>query len=139
MLGVTWTDPVMVISGTVEVRTRDAATGQWSRWLTLDSDSGQGERDAARGGIEPAWVGPSDGVEARVNSGGKTSARLPAWLRLDMIAPGNGSVSAKEPAALSIEESETLSSDPSDSAEPEQSPTAAPRPSLTGDRAPSCQ
>lgn len=48
-----------------------------------------------------------------------------------MIAPGNGSVSAMEPAAFSIEESETPSSDPSGSAELEQSPTAAP------DRSPS--
>ncbi|PWE11251.1 N-acetylmuramoyl-L-alanine amidase [Streptomyces sp. BSE7F] len=129
MLGITWTDPVAVISGTVEVRTRNAATGQWTRWLTLDGDSGQGEGGAVRGGTEPAWVGPSDGVEARVNSGGETSAGLPDGLRLDMIDPGNGSVSAMEPAAFSIEESETPSSDPSASAEPEQSPTAAPDPS----------
>lgn len=129
MLGITWTDPAASISGTVEVRTRNAATGQWSRWLRLDGDSGQGEGGAVRGGTEPAWVGPSDGVEARVNSGGKTSAGLPAGLRLDMVDPGNGSVSAMEPAAFSIEESEPPSSDPSDSAEPEQSPTAAPDPS----------
>ncbi|MGC2998533.1 N-acetylmuramoyl-L-alanine amidase [Streptomyces sp. G35A] len=136
MLGITWTDPAAVISGTVEVRTRNAATGQWSRWLTLDGDSGQGERGAARGGTEPAWVGLSDGVEARVNSGGKTSAGLPAGLRLDMIDPGNGSVSAMEPAAFSAEESETPSSDPSGSAEPEQSPTAAPDPSPSDEPVP---
>lgn len=54
MLGMTWTDPGARITGNVEVRTRDVKTGQWSQWLRLDGDSGQGENGAARGGTESA-------------------------------------------------------------------------------------
>ncbi|WP_253208179.1 N-acetylmuramoyl-L-alanine amidase [Streptomyces sp. YPW6] len=129
MLGITWTDPAVRITGTVEVRTRDADGGQWSRWLRLDGDSGQGESGAARGGTEPAWVGPSNGAEVRVSSGGKTSAGLPAGLRLDMIDPGKGTVAAMEPAAFSAEESDEPS--PSQSVEPEPSVTVTPEPSAS--------
>lgn len=129
MLGVTWTDPGARVTGAVEVRTRGTGSGQWSRWLRLDGDSGQGESGAARGGTEPAWVGSSDGVEARVRAGdGSTSAELPKGLRLDMVDPGSGKVTGIEPAAFAVEETgEPLPSDsPSDSGEPTQStePTA---------------
>lgn len=114
MLGVTWSDPSARVGGTVEVRTRSAGTQEWSRWLTLDGDSGQGENGAARGGTEPAWVGPSDGVEVRVD--GKESARLPKGLRLDMVDPGSGEVTALEPAAYVVEGAE-------ESGEPDPSAT----------------
>ncbi|MCL7380921.1 peptidoglycan recognition protein [Streptomyces sp. 35G-GA-8] len=90
MLGVTWNDPGARVSAKVEARTRAVGSGTWSRWLVLDGDSGQGESTAERGGTEPAWVGPSDGVEVRVTSGGHTSARLPAGLSLAMIDTGGG-------------------------------------------------
>ncbi|MFE7410611.1 N-acetylmuramoyl-L-alanine amidase [Streptomyces laurentii] len=106
MLGVTWTDPTARVKGTVEVRTRAVGSGTWSSWLRLDGDSGQGERGAARGGTEPAWVGPSDGVEVRMTSAGKTSAGLPAGLRLDMVDPGKGRVKSMVPAAYAIEGTE---------------------------------
>ncbi|MFV0134415.1 N-acetylmuramoyl-L-alanine amidase [Streptomyces sp. HMX87] len=106
MLGVTWTDPSARVSGTVEVRTRSTESGQWSTWLRLEGDSGQGERGASRGGTEPAWAGPSDGVEVRLRAAdGRTSAGLPAGLRLDMIDPGSGRASGMEPAAFAVEES----------------------------------
>ncbi|MFD9500457.1 N-acetylmuramoyl-L-alanine amidase [Streptomyces sp. NPDC060035] len=127
MLGVTWTDPGAHVTGAVEVRTRGARSGQWSRWLRLDGDSGQGESGAARGGTEPAWVGSSDGVEVRVRAGdGSTSAKLPKGLRLDMVDPGSGKVTGMEPAAFAVEETDDpLPTDsPSDSGEPTQSPTA---------------
>lgn len=125
MLGVTWTDPGARVTGRVEVRTRSLTTGTWSSWLRLDGDSGQGENGAARGGTEPAWVGPSDGVEARVTANGKSSAGLPAGLRLDMVDPGNGDASAIEPAAFSVEETDTPpTTDPTESAEPQ--PSASP-------------
>ncbi|MFG3354478.1 N-acetylmuramoyl-L-alanine amidase [Streptomyces sp. NPDC048001] len=106
MLGVTWTDAAARLGGTVEVRTRSAESGTWSAWLRLDGDSGQGDSGAARGGTEPAWVGPSDGVEARLRAAdGATSDRLPAGLRLAMIDPGTGRAAAMEPAAFAVEES----------------------------------
>ncbi|WP_372499294.1 peptidoglycan recognition protein family protein [Streptomyces sudanensis] len=107
MLGVTWTDPSARVAGTVEVRTRAAGSGRWSSWLQLDGDSGQGEDGAARGGTEPAWVGASDGVEVRMRTGGTTSAKLPAGLRLDMVDPKTGSVSGMAPAAFAVEETAT--------------------------------
>ncbi|MER5279136.1 peptidoglycan recognition protein [Streptomyces sp. NPDC002809] len=115
MLGMTWTDPNARVTGRVEVRTRSLTTGKWSPWLRLDGDSGQGENGAARGGTEPAWVGPSDGVEARVASNGRTSAGLPAGLRLDMVDPGTGGTSAVEPAAFVVEDSGTPTATPSES------------------------
>ncbi|MFI6638605.1 N-acetylmuramoyl-L-alanine amidase [Streptomyces sp. NPDC050504] len=148
MLGVTWTDPGARVSGTVEVRTRAAGSGEWSGWLPLEGDSGQGESGAARGGTEPAWVGPSDGVEARVTSGGKASAGLPAGLRLDMVDPGKGTVRGMAPAAFAVDGAEepapsatepaeptdpapdaTASPEPSRSAEPSDGPTASQSPS----------
>ncbi|MEU6617788.1 N-acetylmuramoyl-L-alanine amidase [Streptomyces parvus] len=128
MLGVTWTDASARVSGSVEIRTRSVDSGQWSAWLRLDGDSGQGESGAARGGTEPAWVGPSDGVEARLRAAdGATSNRLPAGLRLDMIDPGNDRATGMEPAAFTIEETQS----PADTAVPlepteDQTPSTAP-------------
>ncbi|MEV0925692.1 N-acetylmuramoyl-L-alanine amidase [Streptomyces spongiicola] len=135
MLGVTWTDPAARFAGTVEVRTRSVDSGEWSRWLRLEGDSGQGERGAVRGGTEPAWVGASDGVEVRARSGAAISAGLPAGLRLDMIDPGSGKVTAMEPAAFSVEETEqpTPTDSPSDGAETSQTPAPEASP---GDESP---
>ncbi|MFD6274655.1 N-acetylmuramoyl-L-alanine amidase [Streptomyces sp. NPDC060209] len=125
MVGVTWTDPALHVPGAIEVRTRSVESGQWSRWMLLDGDSGQGEGGAARGGTEPAWVGASNGVEARVRSGVSTSAGLPAGLRLDMVDPGSGKATGMEPAAFAVDESgePTPTDSPSDSGEPTQSTT----------------
>ncbi|MFG2153186.1 peptidoglycan recognition protein family protein [[Kitasatospora] papulosa] len=135
MLGMTWTDPGARITGKVEVRTRDMQTGQWSPWLRLDGDSGQGENGAARGGTEPAWVGPSDAVEARVTSNGKTSAGLPAGLRLDMIDPGTGDADAIEPAAFAVDDTDEPTTAPADPTEPQSS--ISPSPEGTPDQEPS--
>ncbi|MFE2596052.1 N-acetylmuramoyl-L-alanine amidase [Streptomyces sp. NPDC059396] len=150
MLGVTWTDPGARVTGTVEARTRASGSGQWSPWLRLDGDSGQGESGAARGGTEPAWVGPSDAVEVRVSSGKGTSTALPAGLRLDMVDPGTGKVTGMEPAAFSVEESELPTpsdvptdpaSGPSDLPQPTSSPeetvSASPTPPPPADGSPS--
>jgi hypothetical protein len=131
MLGVTWTDPGARVSGTVEVRTRAAGSGKWSGWLRLEADSGQGETGALRGGTEPAWVGPSDGVEVRVTSGGKTSAGLPAGLRLDMVDPGTGSVKGMAPAAFAVDETESPAPSASESTEPVPEVTVPPGASVS--------
>ncbi|MFE1478522.1 hypothetical protein ACFW6N_32305 [Streptomyces cyaneofuscatus] len=114
--------PAVKVTGTVDFRTRSADRGRWSSCLRLDGDSGQGESSAARGRTEPTWGGTSNGVEVKVNSGGKTSAGLPAGLRLDLVNPGAGTVSAIEPAAFSMEESQA----------PSPSQSAAPEPGITG-------
>ncbi|WP_432066563.1 N-acetylmuramoyl-L-alanine amidase [Streptomyces sp. C10-9-1] len=131
MLGVTWTDPAARFAGTVEVRTRSVESGQWSRWLQLDGDTGQGESGALRGGTDPAWVGASNGVEVRVQAGGATTSGLPAGLRLDMVDPGSGKVTAMQPAALAIEETEqpTPGGSAPDGAETSQTPAPEASPS----------
>ncbi|MGK5499111.1 N-acetylmuramoyl-L-alanine amidase [Streptomyces sp. URMC 125] len=123
MLGVTWSDPSARVEGTVEARTRAAGTDTWSNWLVLDGDSGQGESGAGRGGTEPAWVGPSDGVEVRVRAGGESSPVLPEGLRLDMIDPGGVTTARMEPAAFT-EDGPT--GEPSASAGPAEPVTPAP-------------
>ncbi|MEU3073962.1 peptidoglycan recognition protein family protein [Streptomyces laurentii] len=133
MLGVTWTDPTARVKGTVEVRTRAVGSGKWSSWLRLDGDSGQGERGAARGGTEPAWVGPSDGVEARMTSAGKTSAGLPAGLRLDMVDPGKGSVKSMTPAAFAVEGTEEPTPSGTESTDPGPDATGTPETPATGE------
>ncbi|MEV6303617.1 N-acetylmuramoyl-L-alanine amidase [Actinoplanes sp. NPDC051861] len=90
LLGLTWADPKDAPKGTVEVRTRSVATGEWSGWQALEKsdigpDGAEAAADKRRGGTEPLWVGPSDGVAARIAGSG---AALPSGLRLDLIDPG---------------------------------------------------
>ncbi|MFE0426223.1 N-acetylmuramoyl-L-alanine amidase [Streptomyces sp. NPDC058953] len=98
MLGVTWTDPAARITGTVEVRTKSAASGKWTGWRRLAGDHALLGDAGGRGGTDPVWVGPSRGVEVRATAGGAVT-KLPGGLRLDMVDPGTGSVTAMEPAA----------------------------------------
>ncbi|MFB8038883.1 N-acetylmuramoyl-L-alanine amidase [Streptomyces sp. NPDC056004] len=131
MLGITWTDPAAKVTGAVEVRTKSAASGNWTSWVPLETDlDGRTEtgRAGVRGSTEPRWVGPSNGVEVRINAGGKVSAKLPAGLRLDTVDPGRGGSTAAEPAAfaadLPVEDpSATPATDP---VEPVPSDPAAP-------------
>ncbi|MEV6303983.1 N-acetylmuramoyl-L-alanine amidase [Actinoplanes sp. NPDC051861] len=88
LLGVTWADPRAVAEGAIEVRTRSIATGAWSPWRLLETDnpdaSGGAGGPAVRGASDPLWVGPSDGVQARMISAGRP---LPEGLRVDLINP----------------------------------------------------
>ncbi|MFF9772166.1 peptidoglycan recognition protein [Streptomyces sp. NPDC013978] len=138
LLGVTWKDPSAEVVGTVEVRTKAVGSGKWSNWLGLDSDNRQDERGAVRGGTEPSWVGPSDGVEVRVN--GKAAARLPQGLRLDMVgsADGSGGGDDVEPAAFlaagaegSDDPTATESATASESATPETTDSTPTEPSTS--------
>ncbi|WP_229867315.1 peptidoglycan recognition protein family protein [Streptomyces gelaticus] len=106
MLGVTWTDPAAKITGAVEVRTKSASSGNWTSWMPLETDlDGRAEtgRSGVRGSTEPRWVGPSNGVEVRINAGGKVSTKLPAGLRLDTVDPGRGGSLAADPAAFAAD------------------------------------
>ncbi|MGW0825014.1 N-acetylmuramoyl-L-alanine amidase [Streptomyces sp. NPDC002845] len=132
MLGVTWANPGDEVAGTVEVRTRAAGSGTWSSWLELDGD-GPGESGADRAGTEPAWVGLSDGVEVRVD--GKSSARLPEGLRLDMIDPGGGTVTPLDPAAFVVEGTESPEPTESTATDGTTEPTGEPTASETAPEA----
>lgn len=131
MLGITWTDPAAKVTGAVEVRTKSAADGNWTPWVPLETDlDGRTEtgRAGVRGSTEPRWVGPSNGVEVRINAGGKVSAKLPAGLRLDTVDPGRGGSTAAEPAAFAADlPAEDPSATPAtDPVEPVPSDPAAP-------------
>lgn len=94
LLGVVWEDADAELAARVQVRTRTADTGRWSRWHDLDAHSGDApdggpreQRDArVRGATAPLWAGPSDGVQVRVAP--ETAHRLPDGLRLELIDPG---------------------------------------------------
>ncbi|MGW0866705.1 N-acetylmuramoyl-L-alanine amidase [Streptomyces sp. NPDC002611] len=104
MVGVTWADPDAALDGTAYVRTRSRASGEWSAWRALDADVRMPEsgpdRDhtGVRGGTQPLWTGPSDGVQVRVSGG-----RLPQGLRVELVDPDGGSdavqTSVVEPGA----------------------------------------
>ncbi|MBG0560288.1 peptidoglycan recognition protein family protein [Actinoplanes aureus] len=89
LLGVSWSDPRAVAAGAIEVRTRSIGTGRWTSWQLLETDnpdaSGGSGGPAVRGASDPLWVGPSDGVQARMvaTDGGP----VPDGLRVDLINP----------------------------------------------------
>ncbi|MFJ7587210.1 N-acetylmuramoyl-L-alanine amidase [Streptomyces sp. NPDC097617] len=97
LLGVTWTDPAADVLGSIEARTRNAKTGKWSQWITLEQAEANldGKRPGMRGATEPVWVGLSDGAEVRV---GGDAAALPAGMELALVDPG--STSAKKPGDI---------------------------------------
>ncbi|MGW1008067.1 FG-GAP-like repeat-containing protein [Streptomyces sp. NPDC002520] len=107
MVGITWSDARAELSGMAQVRTRDAATGRWSQWRTLDLElhapeagpDKPGAAEGLRGGTQPLWVGPSDGVQARITGavrpGGQ--AALPGGLRVDLVDPEAGAAVAQTP------------------------------------------
>ncbi|MEU1848069.1 N-acetylmuramoyl-L-alanine amidase [Streptomyces sp. NPDC019990] len=91
MIGVTWDDPDAALDGTAHVRTRSRDSGRWSAWRALDTgvrppESGP-DRDRAgvRGGTQPLWTGPSDGVQVRLSGPG-----LPEGLRVELVDPDGG-------------------------------------------------
>ncbi|MDQ0750838.1 hypothetical protein QF034_005069 [Streptomyces africanus] len=92
MIGVTWDDPDAVLDGIAHVRTRSRDSGAWSAWRALDTDVRTPEtgpdhhRAGVRGGTQPLWTGPSDGVQVRVSGG-----RLPEGLRVELVDPDGGS------------------------------------------------
>jgi hypothetical protein len=105
LLGVTWTDPGTELAGTVLVRTRGRADHRWSGWRALDADEPSAadpgtEFGDVRGSTDPLWVGPSDGVEARVLSARGGWARgLPPGARIDLIDPGTDPAPSRTPIA----------------------------------------
>ncbi|MGK5696169.1 hypothetical protein ACSNOJ_25315 [Streptomyces sp. URMC 128] len=92
MTGVTWDDPEAALEGTAHVRTRSRESGEWSAWRALDTDVRTPEtgpdrhRAGVRGGTQPLWTGPSDGIQVRVSG-----ERLPEGLRVELVDPDGGS------------------------------------------------
>uniref|UniRef100_A0AAU2JUD7 N-acetylmuramoyl-L-alanine amidase n=1 Tax=Streptomyces sp. NBC_00049 TaxID=2903617 RepID=A0AAU2JUD7_9ACTN len=139
LLGVSWTDPAAEVEGTIEARTRDAETGKWSKWITLEvAKAGlDGKRPGLRGATEPVWVGPSDGAEVRVGDGENAGA-LPAGMQLNLVDPGSVKSAKKkkgdlaaEPAAFAAPAEDPVPPTP---AEPPTTPPTVPGPTSTAPR-----
>ncbi|MEV5339777.1 FG-GAP-like repeat-containing protein [Streptomyces sp. NPDC052676] len=119
MIGVTWDDPHATLHGTAEVRTRSAETGEWSGWQVLDTDVRTPEtgpdhdRSGVRGGTQPLWTGPSDGVQVRVSG-----RALPRGLRVELVDPDGGASPERDADTSALR---TTAAEP----------TAAPRPAVT--------
>lgn len=87
MLGVTWLPNAAPVDLALSVRSR--TDGRWSEWQELhqlaDTASGRELASSTRLGTAPQWVGPSDGVQVRVDV---LSGTLPEGLRVDLVDPG---------------------------------------------------
>ncbi|MGW2782264.1 N-acetylmuramoyl-L-alanine amidase [Streptomyces populi] len=131
LVGLSWTKPTADLPGSVEVRARSTRSGDWGPWKSLDvGGRGAAAEESRRGATEPAWVGPSDGVQVRVD--GRGSA-LPAGLRLEMVDPGRGTAAVDpEPAAYAVdaEPSDEATATPSDAvtSTPEEGGSTPPPP-----------
>ncbi|MEU9032316.1 peptidoglycan recognition protein [Streptomyces sp. NPDC048383] len=105
LVGIVWDDASTQLHGLVQVRTRSVETAAWSDWQDVETHNSEhaADPDAAetgsgrvRGSTAPLWVGPSDGVEVRVQAeagaGGTgtraASRRLPSGMRIELVDPG---------------------------------------------------
>ncbi|MEV7726739.1 N-acetylmuramoyl-L-alanine amidase [Streptomyces sp. NPDC087917] len=102
MVGVVWDDATAEFLGRVQVRTRGAGTETWSDWQDVETHNSEHAADPdavergsgrVRGSTAPLWVGPSDGVEVRVQAetaGPKprSASRLPSGMRIELVDPG---------------------------------------------------
>ncbi|MEU9189961.1 FG-GAP-like repeat-containing protein [Streptomyces sp. NPDC048484] len=111
LLGISWTGAKAELDGTAQVRTRALGAGEWTGWQNLDLEphpvdkAEPGAKDA-RGASDPLWVGPSDGVEARVVAAdGSASSGLPKGLEVSLVDPGVTSAEAKNKALATPTES----------------------------------
>ncbi|MFF8944142.1 peptidoglycan recognition protein [Streptomyces sp. NPDC014864] len=100
MVGVVWDNAETELHGSVQVRTRAAATGTWSGWQDIeahnadhgaDPDTDERASGRVRGATAPLWVGDSDGVDVRVSADagdrGAQPVPLPSGLRLELVDP----------------------------------------------------
>ncbi|GGQ52411.1 hypothetical protein GCM10010267_13810 [Streptomyces griseorubens] len=134
LVGVSWSGALKPLEGTAQVRTRGLESGEWGAWRSLELNAAPPEDVEAgmRGASHPLWVGPSDGVEARVLHEDGTTAALPKDLEVNLVDPGvvteaETRVDAPEPAAFVMDESPS----PSPSPEPTAPPSTMPQPPVT--------
>ena len=106
LVGVTWL-PDPDVQAKVFVRTR--TDGRWSAWQELEPqgehrpDGGAEVAPGLREGTAPMWVGPSDGVQVRVDA---TGPRRPRDVAVELVDPGTSPADAPGagPRALAFAE-----------------------------------
>ncbi|TDB87177.1 N-acetylmuramoyl-L-alanine amidase [Actinomadura sp. KC216] len=96
LVGVTWNKPREELRGTVRFRTRNARTGAWSSWQSVEPNLADAPEKGGRGGTNGLWVGASNGIEVRVTGHGPT---LPEGLRVELVDPYTGEKSQPKPRA----------------------------------------
>ena len=133
-VGVTWDQATTQLDGTVQVRTKSVATGQWSDWRSLaQDDSGPvpaRSGRAMRGGTSPMWVGLSDGVEVRVRTA-NGSVSLPSGLNVALVNPESGSTTLMGYDRPADAPSPGDTTTPTDTASPAPTDTSSAAPSPT--------
>ncbi|CAM5244403.1 MULTISPECIES: peptidoglycan recognition protein family protein [Streptomyces] len=136
LVGVSWTGALKPLEGAAQVRARGLESGEWGAWQDLELNAAPPEEVEAgmRGASQPLWVGPSDGVEARVVHEDGTTGALPKGLEVNLVDPGvvteaETRLDAPEPAAFVMDASP--SSSPSPSPEPTAPPSTVPQPPVT--------
>ena len=101
LVGAAWHTGTLPKAATIELRTRHA--GHWSSWAPLSLPDGgpdDGSQDARAAaarhitGTDPLWVGPSDGVQARVVTAAGTSATVPSGLHVVLVNGGSSGADA---------------------------------------------
>ncbi|MFI1959142.1 peptidoglycan recognition protein [Streptomyces althioticus] len=134
LVGVSWSGALKPLEGTAQVRVRGLESGEWGAWRSLELNAAPPEDVEAgmRGASQPLWVGPSDGVEARVLHEDGTTAALPRDLEVNLVDPGvvteaETRVDAPERAAFVMDESPS----PSASPEPTAPASTMPQPPVT--------
>jgi len=121
-LGVSWAGDTAEPGLRISVRTHRAScetcapanapgpstASPWSAWNDLDQDDGDAGLGGpgARGGTDPLWVGPSDGVEARIVL---RSGRLPRDLKLELVNPGSSGYDATPATTTPLAAAGTIS------------------------------
>ncbi|MEU9468467.1 FG-GAP-like repeat-containing protein [Streptomyces avermitilis] len=140
IVGVSWTGAARELDGTAQVRTRSTGTGEWSGWRSLAPglpvDRTEPGAKNARGASDPLWVGPSDGVQARVLAAdGSARAGLPKGLEVNLVDPGVTTTEARNKGLDTSGTGTGTGTDLSNAAfvakDPSQTPTGTPSGSAT--------
>jgi hypothetical protein len=95
-LGVTWDLPTRGARPDPVVVVRTHSAGGWTGWTALGTEEAEltdvSSRQTQRAGTEPTWVGPSDGIQVRVDL---RSGPAPTGLRVELVDPGNSDFDAQ--------------------------------------------
>ena len=101
LVGAAWHTGTLPKSATIQLRTRQA--GHWSSWSPLSlpdggpDDGSQDARAAAAHHVtatDPLWVGPSDGVQARVVNATGAPTAMPRDLHVVLVNGGSSGADA---------------------------------------------
>ncbi|GLY14830.1 hypothetical protein Kisp01_18450 [Kineosporia sp. NBRC 101677] len=91
-VGVTWPGRD-VTAENLRISVRTLQSGVWGGWQALHNDVGDDAvaKQNVRGGTDPLYVGPSEGVQARIEV---ASGELPSDLKLELVDPGTSAYDA---------------------------------------------